>query len=311
MQHFPQIWEAWQRRQALVQGEKLDAWRLIHGAADGMPGLYIDHYRGRFLITIQEGAWLEQRPVLESTLGEWQESLRPAFAPQFFWVSNLPRQRLALPFAEAQRFELSEDGARFEVHLGEGPHTGLFLDQRENRRELRKIASKRRCLNLFCHTGAFTVAALRGGASEVISVDLSKNYLSWLERNLDLNDLDTKLHLSIASDAFAYLKKACIKAESFDLILLDPPTFGRGKDGAFSTIRDYGRLLNHCLELLSPNGKMLACLNTKKIEAARFRDFLKEALRNRNKKLLKAGSQPKDFPTAGKEAFPLKAYWLG
>ncbi|MCC7345642.1 MAG: class I SAM-dependent rRNA methyltransferase [Deltaproteobacteria bacterium] len=311
MADFPQIRAAWQRRRAVVREQRLDAWRLVHGAADGMEGLSVDDYRGRYLITVEAEAWLEDRTGLEAALAEVQEELRPAFAPQFFWIANLPGHRAVLPAAEPERFEVVEDGARFEVHLGEGPHTGIFLDQRENRRELRKIAKGRRCLNLFCHTGAFTVAALQGGAAETVSVDLSKNYLAWLERNLELNELEDKPHRVVATDAFVYLKKARRRREAFDLILLDPPTFGRGKDGAFSAVRDYGRLLSDCAELLSPQGRILTCLNTRKIRANEFRSLLKDGLKPWGRKILKPGAAPPDFAEAPGAEPPLKAFWCG
>lgn len=310
MADFPQIRAAWQRRRALVHEQKLDAWRLVHGAADGMEGLSVDDYRGRYLITVERELWLEKREALEAALAEVQEELRPAFAPKFFWVANLPGKRTALPAAEPERFEVVEDGARFEVHLGEGPHTGLFLDQRENRRELRKIAKGRRSLNLFCHTGAFTVAALQGGASEAVSVDLSKNYLAWLERNLELNELEDRPHRSIASDAAAYLERSGRGRELFDLVILDPPTFGRGKGSTFSTTRDYGRLLSACLRILAPEGRILACLNTRKVTLVEFRDFLKEASKAVRRKVLRRPAPPPDFPEAPGEPGALKAFWI-
>ncbi|MDL1872575.1 class I SAM-dependent rRNA methyltransferase [Deltaproteobacteria bacterium PRO3] len=310
MADFPQIHAAWQRRRALVREQRLDAWRLVHGAADGMEGLSVDDYRGRYLITVEAEAWLEDRAGLEAALAEVQEELRPAFAPKFYWVANLPKQRGALPGEEIDRFEVVEDGSRFEVHLGEGPHTGLFLDQRENRREVCKLAKGRRCLNLFCHTGAFTVAALQGGASEAVSVDLSKNYLAWLERNLELNELEDRPHRSVASDAAAYLERAARGGEVFDLVILDPPTFGRGKGSTFSTIRDYGRLLAACLQILSPTGRILACLNTRKVAAEEFRDFLKEAAKTARRKVLRRPAPPPDFPETAGAPGALKAYWI-
>ncbi|MCC6272969.1 MAG: class I SAM-dependent rRNA methyltransferase [Deltaproteobacteria bacterium] len=310
MADFPQIQAAWQRRRVLVREQKLDAWRLIHGAADGMEGLSVDDYRGRYLITVEAEAWLEDRTGLEAALTEVQEELRPAFAPKFYWVANLPKQRGALPGEAIDRFEVVEDEARFEVHLGEGPHTGFFLDQRENRRELRKIAKGRRCLNLFCHTGAFTVAALQGGAAETVSVDLSKNYLAWLERNLELNELEDRPHRSVAMDAAAYLERATRGRELFDLVILDPPTFGRGKSSTFSTTRDYGRLLSACAGLLSPEGRLLACLNTRKVAPKEFRDFLKEAANALRRKVLQRSTPPPDFPEIPGEPAALKAYWI-
>ncbi|MCE9625478.1 MAG: class I SAM-dependent methyltransferase [Deltaproteobacteria bacterium] len=179
----------------------------------------------------------------------------------------------------------------------------------KNRREVRKLSEGRRVLNLFCHTGAFTVAALRGGARGVVSVDLSKNYLAWLDRNLRLNGLEGKSAENLAMDAFDYLEKAAREEADFDLILLDPPTFGRGKNKTFSTERDYGVLLEGCLDLLSPKGRLLACLNTRKVGTKAFRDLLKEGVRSRGRRILQPGGRPGDFD--GTEEPPLKAFWIG
>jgi len=294
----------------MVRTEKLEAWRLIDGDGDGMEGLSVDHYFGRYLLTAERESWFELRPSLEAAIATLHREISPELEAKFHWVANLPGTRGPQFETAADSFEVGEDGARFEVHLGEGPHSGLFLDQRENRREVRKISSERRVLNLFCHTGAFTVAALRGGAREVVSVDLSKNYLAWLERNLRLNGLAKKSAPNFAMDAFAYLEKARRQGERFGLILLDPPTFGRGKGKAFSTERDYGILLEACLELLEPKGRLLACLNTRKMGVKEFRDLLKEGVKSRGRKILQPGGRPADFPGGGSDGAPLKAFWV-
>jgi len=304
---------AWERRRQAVRGQQLEAFRLVNAAGDALPGLVLDYYQGRYLVTIESPEWLERRAAVEASLEVLQKKIDPECAPTFHWVGNFPGRRGKLPGANPEQFSILEDSASFEVHLGEGPHSGLFLDQRENRREVQKIASHRRCLNLFCHTGAFTVAALRGGADQTVSVDLSKNYLAWLRRNLELNQISQNRSRELNSDVQSYLAKARRAQERFDLILLDPPTFGRSKTQAFSTLRDYGRLLEDCLELLSPTGRLLACLNTRKVSPKEFRDFLKNSLRGRNRKILSQPKPPVDFPELRDSQFPqgLKNFWLG
>lgn len=293
----------------MVRNENLEAWRLVDGASDGMEGLVIDHYLGRYLLTTERESWLDLRSSLEAALQSLHRRIAPELEAKFYWVANFSGTRGARFENQSELLEIREDEARFEVHLGEGPHSGLFLDQRENRREVRKLSAGLRVLNLFCHTGAFTVTALRGGAREVVSVDLSKNYLAWLERNLRLNGLEGKSAENIAMDAFAYLERAAKEKSTFDLILLDPPTFGRGKNKAFSTERDYGVLLEGCLDLLNPKGRLLACLNTRKVGTKAFRDLLKAGAKPRGRVILQAGGRPGDFAGTGEP--PLKAFWIG
>lgn len=305
-----EIPKAWRRRRAPIAAQRLEAFRLVNGAGDGLAGLYVDCYAGRFLITAERAGWLEERASLEAALQAVQGEIDPSLPPKFFWVANFPGRRGALSGPEAERFTVREDGARYEVELGTGPHSGLFLDQRENRRELRKIARGRRTLNLFCHTGAFTVAALRGGAREVVSVDLSKNYLAWLKRNLALNGLADQPAPCVAAEVRDYLA-ANRNDGCFDLIVLDPPTFGRSKGQSFSTLRDYGALLEACLRRLSSEGRLLACLNTRKVDAKAFRDFLKSAARAHGRRLLPTPPTPADFPWPAGESPALKSCWLG
>jgi 23S rRNA (guanine2445-N2)-methyltransferase / 23S rRNA (guanine2069-N7)-methyltransferase len=164
------------------------------------------------------------------------------------------------------RLCVRERGLRFAVDLGldapyrPRPGTGRFLDQRDNRSRVRDRASGGRWLNLFCHTGSLSVAALTGGASEVVSVDLSAPYLRWLAANLALNDLAAAPHRSVQMDARRYVERLGAD-ELFDGILCDPPTAARAGRRFWSVRKGGGELVAECLKHLRPGGALLLCRN--------------------------------------------------
>ena len=166
-------------------------------------------------------------------------------------------------------FEVRESGFRYEVDLGLArpthprPACGLYLDQRENRaRVADAVTPGSRWLNLFCHTGAFSVTALAAGAAHVTSVDLSASYLAWLERNLSLNGLDDARHLTIKRDARRFLESEV--DAPFDGIIFDPPTAAAAGKRFWSVKKEAGAILQRCLEHLKPGGVLLASSNVRR-----------------------------------------------
>jgi 23S rRNA (cytosine1962-C5)-methyltransferase len=300
---------AWRARESLVRAQKLEAFRLIHGAADGLAGLKLDAFGGAWLATLESEKWIEAAAAVEEAIQGLQDFIFPHRPPTCHFVANLPKRREALAEKAPEKIIVSEDGLRFEVQLGLGPHAGLFLDQRENRRETRKLADGRRCLNLFCYTGSFSMAALAGGASEVVSVDLSKKTLAWLDRNRELNGFDARRCITQATDAWEYLEKAAKKSERFDLILLDPPSFGRGAKGSFRLAQDFEKLVVKAGTLLQPRGEMLVSLNLESLSLAEFRKRLKLALKSLGRQILREVPLPFDFPSSPGRDSHLKSAW--
>lgn len=190
-------------------------------------------------------------------------------------------------------FVVAENGLRFNVNLGDYLDTGLFLDHRITRQQVREQSAGKRVLNLFCYTGSFSVYALAGGAAEVVSVDLSKTYLDWARRNVDLNTPEAMDRASfVHADAKQYLRG--LTPGQFDLIVLDPPTFSNSKrmDDILDIQRDHVELINQCLHGLSPVGVLFFSTNFSK-----FRLDL-EAIRARSVRDITAMTTPFDF--AGK-----------
>jgi 23S rRNA (cytosine1962-C5)-methyltransferase len=165
-------------------------------------------------------------------------------------------------------FVVHEGGLAFEVDLHSYLDTGLFLDHRQTREMVRERAAGRRFLNLFAYTGSFTVYAAAGDAAATTTVDLSNTYLTWGQRNLDLNNLSADRHRFLRADVFAYLEQALRNKARFDLIMLDPPSFSNSKkmQEVLDIQRDHPRLVGDCLQLLSEGGELIFSTNRRRFQ---------------------------------------------
>ncbi len=322
MNFFPKIQKAWEWRKDYVKKNNLDAFRLLNAAGDDCPGLLVDYYAGAFQIVYKEPSLFEFQSNLHEALLKINSEISDGREHYFFEVKNFAlsdpgaakcfagKQSVILPI---QKKALLENDLKYEIHLGEGLHTGLFLDQRENRQWIISQSEKKRVLNLFSYTGAFTVAALSGGASEVVSVDLSKNYLDWLKRNVELNGLKLSQAPVWPREVFDYLQFAQKKREKFDVIIVDPPTFSRHRKQVFSTEKDLKQLIAQILPLLSNTGKIFLSINTLKLNQKTFEEEVSEALQGGSLQILKKFALPRDFKlseTEKKNPY-LKACWIG
>jgi len=288
---------ALERREALHRSEDTDVYRLVHGEADGLPGLFVDRY-GPVLLAVRHARcvepWCErlydallQRTGLEQL---WEkdhfEDIRRAAV----------RGRPARGHVKSgDRWFVRERGLRFEVWPCGGLATGLYPDQRANRDRLRSGGPYRRVLNLFSYTGAFSVAALAAGAEEVTDVDLSAAAIRAARRNHEFNDLATDRYTAVCGDALAHLRSA--SRSSFDLVIVDPPTSARGGRG-WDAQRGYAALLDEVLRVLAPGGTLLACLNRRRGAGDRLRKLVSERIRRAGRSAIGLRDAPPsaDFP---------------
>jgi 23S rRNA (guanine2445-N2)-methyltransferase / 23S rRNA (guanine2069-N7)-methyltransferase len=184
-----------------------------------------------------------------------------------------------------------EGGLKFRVNFDDYLDTGLFLDHRLTRARLREAASGKRFLNLFAYTGTATVYAAAGGATSSTSVDMSRTYLDWAQRNLAINGITGRQHPLVQADCREWLEESAHRNERYDLIFLDPPTFSNSKrmEGVLDVERDHGSLIDACAKLLAPGGLLVFSTN-----AQRFK--LDEALATRyDIKDISAATLPRDF----------------
>jgi 23S rRNA (cytosine1962-C5)-methyltransferase len=176
-----------------------------------------------------------------------------------------------------------ENGLKFIVNLSDYLDTGLFLDHRITRQMVKQLSEGKKVLNLFCYTGSFSVYAISGNASYVVSVDLSKTYLNRAEKNIAINFPDYQNHETIQADVKQYLKT--MPKNSFDLIIMDPPTFSNSKrmEDFLDIQKDHVELINDCIRALGKNGILFFSTNytrfqleTEKINASEIKDITKQ-----------------------------------
>jgi 23S rRNA (cytosine1962-C5)-methyltransferase len=300
-------------RAAMIDPALTDAFRLVHGAADGWPGLYLDRLGEDLMAQSTEVLTAAQRRHIER-LGAravyhqllQRQGRQP---PQWLWGAPATNEIL-----------VRENGLRFELRLDEGGSTGLFLDQRDNRRRLQEryvapgfeLPPAPEVLNAFAYTCGFSVAAAAGGG-HVTSLDLSKKYLEWGRRNFALNGLELSGHDFIFGDAFAWFRRLVKKKRLFDVVVLDPPTFSRSREsGVFQAEKDYGALVAAALPLLKPGGTLLASANAAGFAPEDFLEDLEGAIEHARRSVLRKhyAPQPPDFPIEREEPAYLKTVWM-
>ncbi len=242
--------------------------RLVDAEGDGIPGLIIDDFAGNWLVQTSSHA---RRPKLDPCLGfhslYWKQlSVGQKNAPE-----HVAGQMVGRPFP------IEEFGLRALIDFNAGYSPGFFLDQRENRRRIRKIASGKTVLNTFAYTCAFGAAAALGGA-KTTNIDLSKRYLAWGKQNYGLNGLPLEAHEFLAGDVVQWLQRFRKQRRRFSLIILDPPTFSRDRRGnVFRVEKDYGGLVRQALHCLEEGGALLCCANTHRLSVKAFSGLLRRA----------------------------------
>jgi len=227
--------------------------------------LYIAEYRRNHHMEDEEHAqWLEDCKLIIGEITGVPESRLVLRTRQR--KSNRQDQYQKLD-DEQQFMIVHEQGLRFKINLTDYLDTGLFLDHRITRNIVRQSSSGKKVLNLFCYTGSFSVYAAAGGASEVISVDLSKTYLKWAKENMELNELlDPIHHQYLHEDVIQYLPT--LPKEYFDLVIMDPPTFSNSKrmEDFLDIQRDHPQLINNTLAAIKPGGILYFSTNFSRFE---------------------------------------------
>ncbi|HEY3860393.1 MAG TPA: class I SAM-dependent methyltransferase [Verrucomicrobiae bacterium] len=300
-------------RAAIIDPSQTDAFRLIHGAADGWPGFHLDRL-GEDLMAQSDAALSAAQCQLLERLPS-----RAAYHQLARRQGRLPPQWLR-GAAAANEIVARENGLRFELRLDEGGSIGLFLDQRDNRRRLREghvaagfeLPAAPEALNAFAYTCGFSVAAAAGGG-RATSLDLSKKYLEWGRRNFALNGLDPARHDFIFGDAFAWFRRLAKTGRLFDIIVLDPPTFSRSREsGIFRVDKDYGALVDAALPLLKRGGVLLASANAAGFAPEDFLAAVTESIGRARRQAVKRhyAPQPPDFPIERAEPGYLKTAWF-
>jgi 23S rRNA (cytosine1962-C5)-methyltransferase len=236
-----------------------DAMRLVHGESDGLPGLIADRYGDTIVVQILSAGAEKWRsrwaPLLAQLTGakavyersdvevRTLEGLAPRTGPLLGEVKGPVR--------------IHEDGVAYEVDVVQGQKTGFYLDQRDNRALAGSLARDAEALNAFCYTGGFTLAALKGGAKRVTSLDTSEEALALGRRNVEINALDASPAEWLAADVFSQLRKFRDQNRKFGLIVLDPPKFAPTEKHVPNAARAYKDINLWAMKLLAPGGHLL------------------------------------------------------
>lgn len=311
--------EAAERRLGIARQPGTTCFRLANAEADGLPGVTVDRYGDFLVISLYEedavaaremifdaaknlgatGVYVKNRPKHASRIVDGHKE---EFAPKDP-VRGAPHP---------ESFVVHEQTLPYEVRLGDGLSTGIFLDQRENRRRVREMAKGLSVANLFAYTGAFSVAAAAGGAKSTLTVDVSHGVLEWAQKNLERIGADPTKHRVLEADVMKWLELGAKKDGPFDLVILDPPSFATTKQSRFSAESDYKKLAAMAMRVLAPGGRLLACTNHKGIGHGKFRRVLQDAagLAGRTIVQIKDWPDPEDVPAEPGKDVQLKSVFV-
>lgn len=209
-------------------------------------------------------------------------------------------------------WEVKEHGISYELRASQGMSCGLFLDQRNNRNRVRSLSRGKSVANLFAYTCGFSVAAAYGGAKEVVSVDVAKPYIEWGKKNFEINELDPSKYEFFNADATFFMEMSLKRERKFDLIILDPPTFGRHKKGVFQLTKDLGHLITLCGQSLNKNGTLLVTINDENLTAGNLFSILKTSLIKAkiDDPKIERCVLPYDFEFPREKETVMKGFWI-
>lgn len=284
----------------LVDNDTTTCYRLIHGEGDLLPGLVVDIYHRTAVVQCHSvGMYLSRQNITEAIRAAYGDSIEAIYDKSsqtlpfkadlgaidgYLWGRSLEPNTVVF-----------ENGLKFKVNWEEGQKTGFFIDQRVNRDLVRQYAKGRKVLNTFCYTGGFSVAALAGGAREVVSIDLSERAVKLADENVRLNFGDDARHEAIACNAVEYLKDI---DDSYDLIILDPPAFAKHHKVLGNALQGYKKINARALQKIRPGGILFtfSCSQAVSRELFRTTIFTAAAIAGRKVRIIGQLTQPADHP---------------
>lgn len=289
---------------------------IVFGEADHLPGLHILRLKDRVLIQFYTGFWNRYKSTIQTTIQE----VYPEIKDDNIWfqlrgetkeLQKLPQN--AIDKDRRDEFHLAEFGIQYLVRLGSSYDHGIYTDMSSIRDQLSKlIKPESSLLNLYSYTGAFSLWAMKLGATHVVSVDLSPKYIEWLQQNIALNpELNHTQHEAIVSSVDDALNELNKEEKKFDVIICDPPSSSSDGEKRTSAIKAYKDLLLKMDKLLNPKGKLIVFLNTHQVTQEKFDRTLKDYLTELklNYKMSSRLQLGQDCPTL--KGFPEGSYLKG
>lgn len=297
-------------RRLVMPGEH--SFRVVFSEGDLLPGLIVDKFGDYLSVQFLTLGMDLRRDMIISLL---ESLLSPAGIYERSDVGTrrlegLEERKGLLSGRVPQVLTVQENGLKFIVDVHGGQKTGFFLDQKENRRLIFPIAAGARMLDAFCHSGTFALSGAKGGAVDVIGLDISAEAVSLAGENAEMNGFQDRCRFVVAN-AFDYLREAEKAGEHFDVVVLDPPAFTKTRDALPGALRGYKEINLRAFKILRPGGFLLTCSCSHHVDPATFRLVVEEAAADakRTVRLVERGTQAKDHPILGgvKETEYLKA----
>lgn len=287
--------QAKEKRSAYYQDDLTTAFRLFNQEGDGFGGLTVDLY-GDYAVFSWYNSYVYQ---IRQTISEAFRQVFPEVLGAYEKIrfKGLDYESAHVYGQEAPDFfTVLENGVLYQVFMNDGLMTGIFLDQHEVRGSLVDgLAMGKSLLNMFSYTAAFSVAAAMGGASQTTSVDLAKRSRELSQAHFQANGISTDEHRFIVMDVFEYFKYAKRKDLTYDVIVLDPPSFARNKKQTFSVAKDYHKLISQSLEILNPGGIIIASTNAANVSRQKFTEQIDKGFAGRSYQILNKYGLPADF----------------
>ncbi len=284
-----------------------NAWRMLSGGIEDLPGMTAEIYGDVVVMEISEvrdsthdiirSAAKWYRDILGVRAVYARLSARRSSEAATQLVTRLPADKPVTGKPTPEKTTITERGINYVVRPWQGPSIGLYLDHRDNRQRIRGIARDKDVLNLFAYTCGFSVAAAVGKARSTVSVDLANPALDWGKQNFEANGLDLDNHEFIQADAASYLKRAKRNEKLFDIIILDPPSFAHGKKRgqSFSITRDLPNLVRAASDILREGGTMMVSTNLRKMSHKALRTLIKQGATGRRHRFVEKPPLPEDF----------------
>ena len=281
---FQQLFEISREKRTSFEKDSLTtAYRLFNGEGDGIGGVIIDRYADYAVFSWYNETLYQKKAELLTAFRTVYPDIIGAYEKIRFSTKDLPESQFLYGEQAPEPLLVTENGVQFATYLNEGLMTGIFLDQKEVRgRLVDGFAVGKTVLNMFSYTGAFSVAAAMGGAVATTSVDLAKRSLPKTTEQFEVNHLNLAAQKIIVMDVFDYFKYASRKGLSYDMIILDSPSFARNKKKVFSVAKNYGELVKDSIDILTDKGTLIASTNAANLSLAKYQKMVITALQEKN-----------------------------
>ncbi len=301
--------EAITYRKKFFSSSHTNSFRIVNGEGDRIPGLIVDKYSTAISLQIYSLGLETYVPLIVKEILSHYPEVKWVYRRNAIRNAQSGKGGLIYGKSMPKKIEFLENGLKYLVDLVDGQKTGFFLDQRSNRERIRGMAKGLRVLNLCGYTGAFTVAAAAGGAESSVTVDVAKPALDDALQNLALNGFNGKEHKMVCADMYKYLDD-CEK-ESFDLLILDPPSMARGRRDVDRALRAYKRLNSMAFRVLKPGGYMLTASCTGQVSRQDFIEAVRDGISSLNSGATIVGEAYHDYDHPIELGHPEGAYLKG